>query len=548
VKHFFEIFLQKYAGEKLEVRKKTRILLITNLVLAVFAVLLGLTMFLTGAIVVGVLLVVFFIICSVTILLIRFGKYQFAVNLFLSVLFLIMFCAIKFDQYVGSYETYVFGTLGLFLLATTILVGYHRFQTITVTVLNCLAVLALYFLDSYPKQNFVIEVIDIQSIATSLVMVITGGIFGTLSLSLQKELVREAESRAMSNKRKFESLDRVLKEAQSKTLTSSEDMSASSEQAIGMIREMSKNMENVTSGIEKLYSAICVSSEANTNVVEASKIVRDKVTDYSNLVGSVSASIEEIVTSIRSLAETARIKRSSMDNLIQSVDSGEKQVDTGIESIKGISNSTAGMLSIADMITDVATRTNLLALNASIEASHAGESGKGFAVVAGEIRKLAEETTRNSKSITERLKRNIEEIKKTVEISFGTGESFQKINEEIRGVIVLIEEVIVGVEQMSVNAGDILNAITNIMSSSSVVEQAIRDSGDMLDKSNSGIDDVMSLSNEIVALIDAIGIAFVEMMTRAEKSNSFVHDNMEQLNQLYHDIRAIGEAENGNGH
>jgi methyl-accepting chemotaxis protein len=547
MQRFFDYFLSGYSGEKLEIRKKVRILLITNLVLAAFAVILGTTMFITGAIVVGILLVVFFAFCDVTMILIRFNKYKIAVNIFLSVLFTIMFLAIKFDQYVGSYETYVFATLGLFLLTTTILVGYHRFQPIIVTVLNVAAILAIYFLDSYVQQNYTILTIDIQSIATSLVMVIVGGIFGAITLSLQKELVREAEERAIINKLRFEKVDLVLKNAREKTLENSRILSETSESTIKMIHEFSSHLGEMTSGIEQLYASVHSSSEANSNVVRSSGIVKETVGKYSELVGHVSSSIEEIVTAIRSLAENAKAKRSSINNLVDSAHEGEQKIGKGVESIKGISQSTAGMLGIADMITDVASRTNMLALNASIEASHAGESGKGFAVVAGEIRKLAEETTRNSKSITENLKKNIEEIKTTVEISSGTGESFQKINTEIKGVIILIEEVIVGVEQMSVNAGDILTAVTEIMQSSVGVDQAMEESQSMIAVSNEGIGKVNQLSDEIVGLISNIGESFGSMMSEAENVNNFVASNMDMLNGLYTEIRQIGESEHING-
>jgi methyl-accepting chemotaxis protein len=547
MQRFFDFFLSGYSGDKLEVRKKVRILLITNLVLAVFAVILGTTMFLTGATVVGILLGVFFAFCDVTMILIRMKKYKIAVNLFIFVLFAIMFLAIKFDQYIGSYETYVFATLGLFLLTTTILVGYTRLQPIIVTILNVAAILLIYFLDTYVQQKFSILTIDIQSIATSLVMVIVGGIFGSITLSLQKELVREAEDRAKINRLRFEKVDLVLKNAQEKTLENSRTLSEASEASIKMIREFSSHLEEITNGIEQLYASVNSSSEANSNVVKSSGIVKDTVAKYSELVGHVSSSIEEIVTAIRSLAENAKSKRSSINTLVESAHEGEQKIGVGVESIKGISQSTSGMLSIADMITDVASRTNMLALNASIEAAHAGESGKGFAVVAGEIRKLAEETTRNSKSITENLKKNIEEIKTTVEIASGTGDSFQKINSEIKGVITLIEEVIVGVEQMSVNAGDILTAVSEIMQSSVGVDQAMQESQNMIALSNEGIGKVNELSDDIVSLISHIGESFEAMKTEAENANRFVTENMEMLNGLYSEIRDIGEAENLNG-
>ena len=102
-------------------------------------------------------------------------------------------------------------------------------------------------------------------------------------------------------------------------------------------------------------------------------------------------------------------------------------MDETVDSIQSIEKSSKQIADAVAIITDIADQTNLLALNAAIEAARAGEHGKGFAVVADEVRKLAERSATSAKEITDLIKVSIQQVDDGVTLSNGAGEALKKI-------------------------------------------------------------------------------------------------------------------------
>ncbi|PKL23675.1 MAG: hypothetical protein CVV47_12720 [Spirochaetae bacterium HGW-Spirochaetae-3] len=145
------------------------------------------------------------------------------------------------------------------------------------------------------------------------------------------------------------------------------------------------------------------SAEASAVSAAVGKLA-SRVADQAGAVEQTGAVIEETSGQIRSIAETARRERECASDLAGAVDRGGESVDAVVGIIDGLESGVAEIGELSDMINQVASRTNLLAMNAAIEAAHAGEYGRGFAVVAAEIRTLAESTGVGAKRIAASLK------------------------------------------------------------------------------------------------------------------------------------------------
>jgi len=212
----------------------------------------------------------------------------------------------------------------------------------------------------------------------------------------------------------------------------------------GNMTETASAMNQITANIQSIKGRVINQSASVTETnatMEQVTVNIDRLSEHverqTNAVSESSAAIEEMLANIQSVTTTLVKNVENVRELKESADEGRSSLQEVVEDIQGIARESEGLLEINSVMENIASQTNLLSMNAAIEAAHAGEAGRGFAVVADEIRKLAESSSEQSKVIGNVLKKIRESMDKITRSTDRVLDRFEAIDQ---GVTLVAEQ------------------------------------------------------------------------------------------------------------
>jgi methyl-accepting chemotaxis protein len=261
--------------------------------------------------------------------------------------------------------------------------------------------------------------------------------------------------------------------------------------------ESAAAVEQITAGVDRVREkartqSACVEG-ASSAVRQISKNIEslDKlIADQSAGVTESSASIEEMVGTIGSINTSIEKMASRFESLAAAAREGIETQKAGSQRIAQIAERSQALLEANKVIAAIASQTNLLAMNAAIEAAHAGDAGMGFSVVADEIRRLAENSARESRNIKTELAQVQSAIDATVAASTVTEEAFGKVSDLIGTTESLVMEVKTSVAEQRMGASQILDALRMM---NDITAEVSTGSREMSQGSNSVLEEIEKL-------------------------------------------------------
>lgn len=296
--------------------------------------------------------------------------------------------------------------------------------------------------------------------------------------------------------------------------------------------------ENSFSGITQIVSTFDSMSKQNAqqeHLLEDAKTNIEKLNEKAANVNQImenqaesekqnAQAVEEMVANLAEITDLIRKAQVLSQELTAESFTGRTEVGKSKGVINEISEKSKKMSDVIQVIDSIANQTNLLAMNAAIEASHAGEAGKGFAVVAGEIRKLSEDTQKSARDISTIIEEIVDVVETGEKSMTDTQNAFRKISEKIDVQSNAVDEISKSIILQADKANNVLANTSQITNKISEVNELIKIQANYTQEINNGIEDIVNLATVLNGTMKESDIVIKEF----QKSFMTVKDKAEQ--------------------
>lgn len=306
-------------------------------------------------------------------------------------------------------------------------------------------------------------------------------------LSHEMSTFQSGLNNSLNRIKDFSNINREVKE---ELISTASETSAASVQ-------ISANINSINNRMSTLDNNISHSSREASDIESFTNELSQHINEQTVMVEESTASITEMIASIANVSRLNSKNQEVISLLVNTAVEGDLKLTETTNIIEDINSSVNEINAMAGLIQNISSQTNLLAMNAAIEAAHAGSQGKGFAVVADEIRKLAEASAANTKEITKNLKDIIGRIERASGAGKSTREAFSKINTSINDVSEALLTVSSSTSELNVGGSQILEAMSRL----SGLSLEVQEKSDIVKNSTVSVNNIMNSVSEISGMV-----------------------------------------------
>ena len=331
---------------------------------------------------------------------------------------------------------------------------------------------------------------------------------------------------------KLQGIIRDIKNSK-ETLTSvGSAMSSNVVETSTSISEVYTNIEDIKNEIEAQSESVTLTATAVTEISSNIESLEKMIETQSNGVAQASTAVEQMIGNISSVNNSVEQMAGAFETLLQYTTSGVEKQQVVSNKIKEIEGQSEALQGANLVIAKIASQTNLLAMNAAIEAAHAGDSGRGFSVVADEIKKLSDNSARESNKISEQLTQIVTSVSEVVTASTESYAALKKVSELINSTDEIVKQIRYAMEEQNSGSKQIGEALHVMNDTTTEVRSASHEMA-------SGNKSILAEIQNLQEATDKMKVSMQKIVTGADKINQSGNELSEIAPQMKRSIDDI---------
>jgi Methyl-accepting chemotaxis protein len=313
---------------------------------------------------------------------------------------------------------------------------------------------------------------------------------------------------------------REEEERRASSLSLGTELEGSAGRTVSLLHRLEGLASGTSDGIKVLNECLANAAETHEAALVAQGSARSAISSYCSEVEAESRAVKDMVEAVDKLSSWSKAKGEVARSLLgRAAEAEDKLLEIGKASERMVA-AARNTAAFNGVIADLADRTNLLALNASVEAAHAGSAGKGFAVVAAQVRSLSEESRKNSQSVSSAIDGTLRSIGETASAASDASDYFRSVVAQMKEISASFESILAELDSLSSGSKRISSSLETVARLNVDSERALGSSEESMGRSRDSLGVVRDIASDIGRDSASMMSAFKENLAEAERTRA----------------------------